>query len=120
MNKQLTFIAAGAALLAAGCTTMPSPQELDQQAQNIIKASFRDQGIAKVDRLQQDMSNAECSKLGTTPPPEAQGKAIEAANLKLVKWPADGRFLGERVKHGQILVGIFLIRFFSAENEKAP
>jgi len=93
MNKQLTFIAAGAALLAAGCTTMPSPQELDQQAQNIIKASFRDQGIAKVDRLNQDLGQRACSS--ETPPGEAVAKEIEAASLATIKWPADGQYLGD-------------------------
>ena len=93
MNKQLTFIAAGAALLAAGCTTMPSPQELDQQAQNIIKASFRDQGIAKVDRLNQDLGQRACSS--ETPPSDAVAKEIEAASLATIKWPADGQYLGD-------------------------
>lgn len=93
MNKQLTFIAAGAALLAAGCTTMPSPQELDQQAQNIIKASFRDQGIAKVDRLNQDLGQRACSS--ETPPGEAVAREIEAASLATIKWPADGQYLGD-------------------------
>ena len=93
MNKQLTFIAAGAALLAAGCTTMPSPQELDQQAQNIIKASFRDQGIAKVDRLNQDLGQRACSS--ETPPSEAIAKEIEAASLATIKWPAGGQYLGD-------------------------
>ncbi len=93
MNKQLTFIAAGAALLAAGCTTMPSPQELDQQAQSIIKASFRDQGIAKVDRLNQDLGQRACSS--ETPPSDAVAKEIEAASLATIKWPAGGQYLGD-------------------------
>ncbi len=37
----------------AGCAAMPSPAELDREAIAAMKASFRDQGIAKVDRLDQ-------------------------------------------------------------------
>jgi L-cysteine S-thiosulfotransferase len=89
----LAGVAAAAGLLA-GCATGPSPQELDAQAQAIMKASFRDQGIAKVDRLQQDASNAECSKAEGKPLPEARAKAIEAANLASVKMP-QGSFIGD-------------------------
>ncbi len=87
-------LAALAAALVAGCASGPSPQELDAQAAAIMKASFRDQGIAKVDRLQQDASNAECSKAEGKPLPEARAKAIEAANLATVKLPQGG-FLGD-------------------------
>jgi sulfur-oxidizing protein SoxX len=84
-----------AASVVAGCATAPSPQELDQQALAVIQAAFRDQGIAKIDRLQQDASNAECSKAEGKPLPEARAKAIEAANLATVKMPSDGSFVGD-------------------------
>ncbi|ACB36033.1 conserved hypothetical protein [Leptothrix cholodnii SP-6] len=87
--------AVSAATLLAGCASAPDAAEFDKQASAMMKASFRDNGIAKVDRLQQDLSNAECSKAGAGSPPEAVAKAIEAANLKLVKWPSDGKFLGD-------------------------
>jgi L-cysteine S-thiosulfotransferase len=86
--------AAVAALAVVGCASAPSPQELDAQAIAVITASFRDQGIAKVDRLQQDASNDECSKAQGKPLPEARAKAIEAANLATVKMPGGG-FLGD-------------------------
>ena len=87
--------ATSVAVLLAGCAAAPDAAEFDKQAAAMMQASFRDNGIAKVDRLQQDLANAECSKAGVGSPPEAIAKAIEAANLKLVKWPADGRFLGD-------------------------
>jgi sulfur-oxidizing protein SoxX len=89
-----TALAAFAAALVAGCASGPSPQELDAQAAAIMKASFRDQGIAKVDRLQQDASNAECSKAEGKPLTEARAKAIEAANLATVKTPP-GSLIGD-------------------------
>ncbi len=86
-------VIATAALIS--CASAPTSQELDQQAQAIITASFRDQGIAKVARLQQDATNAECSQAQGKPLPEARAKAIEAANLATVKPPSNGGFLGD-------------------------
>ena len=95
-NSNLLYAAAGATLLTlAGCASMPAPTDLDREALSVIKASFRDQGIAKVDRLQQDLSNAECSEAQGKDLPEAMAKAIEASNLKTVKMPTDGKFIGD-------------------------
>jgi L-cysteine S-thiosulfotransferase len=91
----LAVTAAAVVAALAGCASAPDPAELDRQAEAMMKASFRDRGIARVDRLQQDLANAECSKAGVGSPPEAVTKAIEAANLKLVKWPVNGQFLGD-------------------------
>jgi sulfur-oxidizing protein SoxX len=83
----------GAAVLVAGCATMPSPSELDQQALAMMKASFRDQGIAKVDRLNQDLGQKACSS--DQAPPEAMAKRVEAEALASIKWPAGGRYVGD-------------------------
>jgi sulfur-oxidizing protein SoxX len=77
----------------SGCASAPSPAELDAQASAVIKASFRDQGIAHVDRLNQDVGQQACSS--PTPPPADVAKRIEAASLASIKWPADGRYLGD-------------------------
>ena len=86
-------------VLLAGCGAMsasaPPAPDYDALLAEMMKASFRDQGIAKVDRLQQDDSDAACSKAQGQGLPEATAKAIEAANLKTVKMPADGRFIGD-------------------------
>lgn len=92
------LVLAGAFTFISGCTTAPagpSAAELDQQAQAMMRASFRDQGQAKVDRLQQDEANAECSQAAGAPLPEARAQALEAANLKTVKAPSDGVYLGD-------------------------
>ncbi|HSI51637.1 MAG TPA: sulfur oxidation c-type cytochrome SoxX [Ideonella sp.] len=92
----VAFVALGAWLLvASGCATGPSPQQLDEQALAMMQASFRDQGQAKVDRLQQDEADAACSRAEAAALPEAQAKAIEAASLKTVKPPSDGVYLGD-------------------------
>ena len=81
--KSFRMLAGAAAALAltaglAGCASGPAPEELDQEAVRIIRSAFRDEGIAKVDRLDQDAANEACSRaLGKEPAPEVV-KAIEA------------------------------------------
>ena len=84
-----------AALWVAGCAAVAPAPDYDALVTEMMKASFRDQGIAKVDRLQQDASDVECSKAQGQALPAATAKAIEAANLKTVKMPSDGKFIGD-------------------------
>ena len=91
---KLYLLPAVAAMVAvAGCATTPSPAELDRQAVAVMKASFRDQGIAKVDRLNQDIGQQACSS--ATPPAADVAKQIEAASLASVKPPSGGQYLGD-------------------------
>ncbi|HSV35116.1 MAG TPA: sulfur oxidation c-type cytochrome SoxX [Ramlibacter sp.] len=94
----------GIAAIAAGCASLPSSAELDQLATGMVKASFRDEGQAKLARLAQDESNRECSAADVAGKPidPVRAKAIEAANLKAVKWPSDGQFLGDWKQGEQI------------------
>ena len=92
MTKRIIGSVLLAALLAAGCATLPSSQELDQQAQAAIKASFRDQGIAKVDRIAQDLGQAACSS--DKAPPADIAKRIETESLASIRWPEGGRYIG--------------------------
>jgi L-cysteine S-thiosulfotransferase len=89
--------AASAALIPmlAGCAANAPAPDYDAQVAEMMTSSFRDQGIAKVDRLQQDASNAACSKAEGKDLPDSTAKAIEAANLKTVKMPVDGKFIGD-------------------------
>ncbi len=82
-----------AVLLLAACATLPSPTELDAQAQAMMKASFRDQGIAKVDRLEQDLGQSACSS--DQPPSDAVAKQVEQQAMASIKPPSDGRYLGD-------------------------
>jgi len=84
-----------AALALAGCAAVAPTPDYDAMLQSMMKASFRDQGIAKVDRLQQDAANAQCSQAQGKDLPDATAKAIESANLKTVKLPSDGKFIGD-------------------------
>lgn len=98
MKKNLKFLAPALTILLAGCAaTVPSGPDLDKLTLEIVKASFRDQGQAKVDRLVQDDANRECSAADVAGKPidEKLGKSIEEANFKTIKWPTDGKFLGD-------------------------
>jgi sulfur-oxidizing protein SoxX len=86
------------ALAVAGCAGLPSSAELDTLTNNIVKASFRTEGQAHVDRvIKIDDTNRACSDADAAGKPldEKTAKAIEAANLKAIKWPSDGKFLGD-------------------------
>ncbi len=90
---RLTVASMLAALVVAGCATGPSPAELDQQAQAMIRASFREQGIAKLDRLNQDLGQQACS--GPDAPPDAVAKQVEAEAMATVRWPQGGQYIGD-------------------------
>lgn len=64
------------------------------QAEIVMKASFKDRGQAKVDRLNQDETQRLCSQYPEKRPKEI-GKRIEAINMKLMAYPADGKLLGD-------------------------
>ena len=94
--KRVTFTlaAVGAVLLAvAGCASAPSSTDLDREAAAVMKASFRDQGIAKLDRLNQDLGQAACSS--ATPPSDAVAQQVMDQARAAVKWPAGGQYIGD-------------------------
>lgn len=86
-----------AALLLAACSSSPSGADYDKIALEVKQNSFQAKGIATMDRLQPDEANRLCSAADVAGKPldEATVKAIEAAELKTVKMPSDGKFLGD-------------------------
>ena len=95
--KKVNFAIPVCAALLASCATAPVPVDLDKLTADIVRASFRDEADVKVDRLVQDDTNRECSAADVAGKPidEKVGKVIEAQNLKTIKWPSDGRFIGD-------------------------
>lgn len=94
MKTSIILLAAGAAaLIVAGCASAPTPAELDAQTLAMLKSSFRDEGIATKQRLEQDLGQRACS--ADHPPPEHVVKQIEAEALASIKWPANGQYLGD-------------------------
>jgi sulfur-oxidizing protein SoxX len=86
-------VSALAAMLAAGCASTPSSAVYDRLASAMLKTSFRDQGQAKVDRLNQDAVQQACS--AATPPTADVAKKLEAEALATIRAPASGRYLGD-------------------------
>ncbi len=83
-----------AAALIAGCASSSRPgADLDAEFAKMMKDSFRDQGIARTDRLQQDLGQAACS--AKTPPSPEVAKRIETEALATIKWPAGGQYFGD-------------------------
>ena len=62
----------------------------------MLKASFKAAGQAGLDRLNQDETQRVCSELapGKAPPKEVAEK-IEKLNLATIRYPADGKLLGD-------------------------
>lgn len=91
------FSAVAAAVVLAGCAVQLSSADYDKITADVVKASFQDKGIAKVDRLKQDETMRVCSDADVAGKPldEKTAKALEEAALKTIKWPSDGKFLGD-------------------------
>jgi L-cysteine S-thiosulfotransferase len=95
--KKLAFAATAVAVagITVGCASGPSAEERDRDAVAVIRSAFRDEGIAKVDRLNQDLANEACSKALGKDLPAAVAKVVEETSLKTVQAPADGKYLGD-------------------------
>lgn len=91
----LSILILGSVLI--GCSSNPSMVDLDKITTDIVKASFRDEGIVKAAVLDTDETNKVCSAADVMGKPldVATSKVIEAANLKSIKWPTNGKFLGD-------------------------
>ena len=78
----------------ASCTTSPSEAEKRAHAVQILQTSFKTRGIASVERLKQDETQALCSRYPKDLP-AAVAKKIVNTNLQLIRYPADGKLLGD-------------------------
>ena len=93
ISKPFLWVAFG--LAAAGCATMPSDAERQAQAAAMLKASFKENGQAKLDRLDQDETQKVCSEWFGKAPPKDVVEKIEKLNLATIQWPADGKLVGD-------------------------
>lgn len=96
MNKQILIAAAAGAALLAGCASLYSGPTREE-AVAVIKDGFQDRGIAKVERLNQSELQVACSdaamKRADLPKPVRE--RLEKAALEAVKYPSDGKWLGD-------------------------
>ena len=84
-----------AAIVVVGCASMPSDQEVRDKAAATMKASFKPRGQAGLDRLDQDETQKLCTDYATKALPKAVADNIEKMNLASIKWPADGKYMGD-------------------------
>ena len=96
MSKRFLIVFASVAGLA-GCSMLAvSDAEYGTRAVTMMKSDFRERGQAKLDRLSQDETQAACSRTPADGPlPKAAAERIEKANLATVKYPADGKLVGD-------------------------
>jgi sulfur-oxidizing protein SoxX len=102
MNKTriviATAVAAAAVLVGCASRMGGASADADQVAADMVKAGFRSQGIATVDRvtgIDETLKLCNAADVAGKPLAAEVAKRIEAENLKTVKWPADGKFLGD-------------------------
>lgn len=93
MNAKLMMSMTVSAVFALA-TAPVQAADLDAKATEIVKRDFRDKGIAKATRVNQDELQAACSKYVDELPPKLKAK-LEAKEAAAIKFPADGKFMGD-------------------------
>lgn len=93
--KSKAWILVGAAVVLAGCAAMSSYQKpTEAETLKVIKEGFQPRGLAKLDRLDQTELQKLCTEYRNNPPPDVRAR-LEKAALATVKYPSDGKWLGE-------------------------
>jgi len=100
MKKTPKTLAAAfvAAVAVMGCATVPGSADLDAVADSMVKSAFRTQGIANIERvtaIDETLRLCNAADVAGKPLDADTAKRIEESNLKTVKWPADGKYLGD-------------------------
>ena len=81
--------------VAIGCTTAGNDTENAPRLATALDTSFIPSGQAGLDRLQQDDTQRTCTKArGRALPPEIAAQ-IERANQATIRYPADGKLVGD-------------------------
>lgn len=78
-----------------GCATYVAPTR--EETLQVVKSSFKDRGIAKVERLDQSDTQVACSEAALTGKELSKDVSarLEKQALETVKYPADGVYLGD-------------------------
>ncbi len=95
--KKITLSQLLAGLVVGSVCWTAVAQTADPQVQAVLKSSFRAEGIAKLDRIEQDENQALCSdaKFRDSPAGQAKLVALQNASLAKIKPPSDGKYLGD-------------------------
>jgi L-cysteine S-thiosulfotransferase len=111
--KKTAFIASS--VLLAACASGPSDPEISALALKTMKSSFKERGQAKLDRLDQDETQRICSM--ASPGKDLLGQ-VEKANTASLKYPADGKLMGDW-RQGERIAQSGVGKQFS-DNPKVP
>jgi sulfur-oxidizing protein SoxX len=98
----LSLVAAAAVM---GCATTFGGADADKVAADMVRTGFRSEGIAKVERvtaIDETLQACNAADVAGKPLDAAVAKRLEEANLKTIKWPSDGKFLGDWKQGEQI------------------
>ena len=82
----------GVAVLAIAFTA--AAQDYRAQAVSVMKRDFHAKGIAHADRLSEDALQLVCNR-SHNDPPKAVAERLQQDQLQAIKYPADGKFLGD-------------------------
>ena len=93
MTKNILLAAMATPFLLAALPAVADPAHR-AQALATIKKDFQPRGQASLDRLAEDGLQAVCNRTGNKPP-EYIVKRMEADQMAGVKYPADGKLMGD-------------------------
>lgn len=101
MNNRfyMTMAMLSATLIAVPTTSLAAPKNAkgvavsDSEFAAMVDQSFQTNGIAAKERMNQDAVQKACSM--AKPLSKAKAAAIEAEQMKLIRYPADGKYMGD-------------------------
>ena len=93
-NMKPFLLAAVSAILLSACAISPDGPS-NESITKLMKQSFAERGAAKLDRLEQSELQRVCSEYTVKEMPKAVKEKLEQAALASVKYPADGKYLGD-------------------------
>ncbi|MGE5160084.1 MAG: sulfur oxidation c-type cytochrome SoxX [Betaproteobacteria bacterium] len=93
MKTKIVLSVAAIAVLASCASPAPTREETMQ----VVKSSFKERGIAKLDRLNQSELQQYCSDASLNNKDLAKDvrERLEKQQMATIKYPADGKFLGD-------------------------
>jgi L-cysteine S-thiosulfotransferase len=94
MTMMKTVLSLAAIAVLASCASSAPTREESMQ---VVKASFNERGIAKLDRLNQSELQQVCSEasLNNKDLPKDVRERLEKQQMATIRYPADGKFLGD-------------------------
>lgn len=94
-NRSALPVLACVGVVLAACAGMSAREDGSAPAVALMKKDFKSRGQATVDRLDQDELAAQCSRYATDSMPKDVQERIEKQQLEAVKYPADGKYIGD-------------------------